>query len=82
MPKSEMDVKGSNLCRNYAGKFASIVPRRLRDFQKHISKVQRFLRTLVDKGRKGSFLDGENAFKVQGANLFRPVHILISRNIF
>ena len=47
----------------------------------HISKVQRFLRTLVDRGRKGLFLGGEKSFKFQGANIFRPVYILTSRNI-
>ncbi len=77
-----MDIDGSNLCRVYAGKFASIPPGRLRDGQKHISKVQKFLRTLVDKGRKGLFLHGEKDFKPQGANLFMSVHVLNGRNIF
>lgn len=57
-------------------------PGRLRDGQKHISKVQKFLRTLVDKGRKGLFLHGEKDFKPQGANLFMSVHVLNGRNIF
>jgi hypothetical protein len=82
MPTSEKDVEGSNLCCNYASKFPSILPRRLRDYEKYISKVQRFMGMLVDKGRKELFLDGEKAFKFQSANLFRSVHILISRNIF
>jgi hypothetical protein len=61
MLKSKIDIKRSSLCHNYASKFAFIVLKRLCNYQKHIPKVQSFLRTLIDKGRKGLFLESEKA---------------------
>lgn len=76
------NMNGSNMCRNYGSKFASFVPRRLRDCQKHISKVERFLRKPVNKGMKALFFPAKIPSIFRVGNLLCPVRILICRNIY